>query len=475
MRKILFTIVLLVVSASAMSQSRSALKKLFDNGNFVEAKAMAKKLLKSSPKNSEYNYWYAASCLETGDTVDVGSMLEFAVSRKIVNAHRYLGDYYCGKDNYPEAIECYEDFLEKTKDDSLRMAYSRKLQRTENIVRMIMNTGKICVVDSFVVAKDKFLSAYRLSSDVGIVTSNANYFDDSSLPGFLNETERGMDIFFSDFDEYNDTIMKLYHSSKMSDEWSTPVRLEGFETHGNDDYPFMCTDGVTLYFASDGNASIGGYDIFMTRFDTERGRFLRPDNLGMPFNSTANDYMLVIDEVANLGWFASDRNQPEGLVCVYVFIPAAGREKYDSEALGYEGMLSFAKLSSIAATQQNEDELRKARVQLTMLLYADVESDKKGDFMFIIDDTRDYTKLSDFKSSQARNLFVELQKRQKQHKADIAMLEQQREKYAAGNTAFKQSISAAILRLEAKIEAEQAALEKMEFDVRRLEQEKLYK
>ena len=37
-----------------------------------------------------------------------------------------------------------------------------------------------------------------------------------------------------------------------------------------------------------------------------------PENVGMPFNSPYNDYMYVIDEFNDLGWFASDRYQPEG-------------------------------------------------------------------------------------------------------------------------------------------------------------------
>lgn len=471
--RILLVMISCLLSLVAMAQSRSTMKKMFDEGRFHEAKPMFEKLLKGSPKNSEYNYWYAACCLETGDTVDVEEMLKFAVSRKIVNASRYLGDYYFGKEQFQLAMDCYDDFLEKTKDDSLRVVLSRKALVSKNAGRMVMNTSKICVVDSFVVDKDNFLAVYRLSSDVGAVTTNANYFDDNLLPGYLSETERKMDIYFSDYGEYNDSLMKIYHNSKVADEWGTPQQIEGFDTYGNDDYPFMSTDGITLYFASDGEGSIGGYDIFMTRLDTESGRFLRPDNVGMPFNSTANDYMLVIDEVSNLGWFATDRNQPEGLVCVYVFVP--GKERYDSETLGYDGMLPYARLSSIAATQDNEAALRAARQQLTMLIYSQGEKSNKGDFLFIVDDTRDYSKLSDFKSPEARKVFTEWQKRTKQHAADIRTLEQQRDAYASANAAARQRMSAAILQLEAKVEADAIALEKMEFEIRRLEQEKLYK
>ena len=475
MKRLFFAITLCVLSLSAMAQNRNAIKKMFDEGRFEELKPIVEKQLRKNPKNSEFSYWYAGCCIETGDTVDVEDLLKFASSRGIVNADRYLGDFYYGRQQYQRAAESYETFLENTKDDSLRVVFARKAQQASNIGRMVMNTSKVCVVDSFVVDKANFMSAYKLGDDVGLVTTNATYFDDAMLPGYMCETERGMDMYFSDYGQYDESLMKIYHNSKISEEWGTPRPIEGFNTYGNDDYPFMCPDGVTLYFASDGEGSIGGYDIFMTRLDVEAGRFLRPDNIGMPFNSTANDYMLVIDEVSNLGWFATDRNQPDGLVCVYVFVPNQGKVKYDTDALGYDGVLPYAQLSSVAATQDNEAVLRTARQQLAMLLYSGNEDSRKGDFVFVIDDTRDYTRLSDFKSTEARKLFTEWQKRTAQHAADVRSLEQQRGAYASANAAERKRMSTAILGLEAKVEADAVAVEQMENEIRRLEQEKIYK
>ena len=213
----------------------------------------------------------------------------------------------------------------------------------------------------------------------------------------------------------------------------------------------------------------------MTRLDVEAGRFLRPDNIGMPFNSTANDYMLVIDEVSNLGWFATDRNQPDGLVCVYVFVPHRGKSRYDTDKLGYDGVLPYAQLSSVAATQDDEAVMRTARQQLAMLLYADSQSGPKAEFLFIIDDIHDYTRLSDFKSTEARKLFTEWQKRTAQHAADVRSLDQQRDAYASANAAERKRMSTAILGLEAKVEADAVVVEQMENEIRRLEQEKIYK
>ncbi len=53
----------------------------------------------------------------------------------------------------------------------------------------------------------------------------------------------------------------------------------------------------------------------------------------MPFDSPYNHYMHVIDQYNNLGWFASDRFQPEGKICIYVFIPNSSKQTYNYEAM----------------------------------------------------------------------------------------------------------------------------------------------
>ncbi len=67
------------------------------------------------------------------------------------------------------------------------------------------------------------------------------------------------------------------------------------------------TDGITIYYASDGDKWIGGYDIFRHPLQYEYDTYLMPENVGMPFNWPYNDYMFVIDEFNNLGRLASDR------------------------------------------------------------------------------------------------------------------------------------------------------------------------
>ena len=120
MKRIFSLIIVSLLAASLFAQSRDAMKKMFDEGRFEEAKPIFATMLAKNPKNSEYNYWYAACCLETGESVDVREMLEFAASRKIVKANWYLGEWYWQQMDYRSASECFDIFIDDTQDDSCR-------------------------------------------------------------------------------------------------------------------------------------------------------------------------------------------------------------------------------------------------------------------------------------------------------------------------------------------------------------------
>lgn len=89
-------------------------------------------------------------------------------------------------------------------------------------------------------------------------------------------------------------------------EWSAPVNLgPGVNTEGNELFPFILNDSV-LYFASDGHACLGGLDIMESRF--RNGAWSNAENLGVPVNSSADDFSLIGDSTGNKGYFTSTRN-----------------------------------------------------------------------------------------------------------------------------------------------------------------------
>ena len=194
-------------------------------------------------------------------------------------------------------------------------------------------------------------------------------------------------------------------------------------------YPFMSADGITFYYASKGEGSMGGYDIFVTRYNTHTDGYLRPENVGMPFNSPYNDYMFVIDEFNDLGWFVSDRFQPEDKVCIYVFIPNRIKQTYNFETMNPEELIQLAQLTEINKTCPDEAIANEGKKRLTKAIHINPKEKEVVDFTFVLDDEQTYHYLSDFKSQQAKLLFQKKQQFKKEFVEQNKRLSEMRNEY----------------------------------------------
>ena len=311
-------------------------------------------------------------------------------------------------------------------------------QEDPRITNMREMTQQIIIVDSIVVNKDQFLASIRLSSECGQLMNTGAFFR-NQLQGTLYLNEMGNKVYFSQPDGHQ---QQLYTSDKLGNEWSKPQPLQGL-SEGIDEasYPFMLTDGLTFYFAGKGEESIGGYDIFMTRYDSRSGSFLKPENIGMPFNSEANDYMYAIDEANRIGYFVSDRRQPEGKVCIYIFIPSDTRKTYDNSKYTEEQIRNFADIASIADTWGNGTE-RKAALDRIKSKYA--THDVPGQMV----STGDAASAVEFHSKEANSLYQKLLKEQNALDIVNSNLDMLRQKYHKANASERNSMKSEILKLE---------------------------
>ena len=270
-------------------------------------------------------------------------------------------------------------------------------------------TQKVMFVDSVVVNKSKLLKSLNIPDESGSVTDYNSFFETTEQPNavvYLNQLKNKCV-----FSKYADNGWGLYSSELIGGKWANTMPLEGLDMAGNDidiNWPFLLSDGTTLYFAAKGEESIGGYDIFMTRYDESTGAYLKPENIGMPFNSISNDYFYVVDEFDGYGWFATDRNQPEGSVCIYSFILNNVRENYNQDAYTPEQLKQLSELHSISMTWTDESSRKHALEQLAEIAKRKHSVQKKNDFTFVINDKYTYTTLTDFKSADAAEKYARL-------------------------------------------------------------------
>ena len=329
-------------------------------------------------------------------------------------------------------------------------------QEDPRITSMREMTQQITIIDSIVADKDQLLS--QLLHETGrILSSSAFWGKGDSTTVFVNEM--GNKAYFSQPDD--SLKQQLCTSDLLGGEWSKPQLLNGIsEGISETAYPFMLADGLTFYFAGKGEESIGGYDIFMTRYDAHNNSFLKPENIGMPFNSEANDYLFAIDEYAHIGYFVSDRRQPEGKACLYIFIPQSSRKTYDPIVYTPAEIRGFADISSIADTWGNGEERSAALARYQAISInnmkatntdAQPDDNTVASLELVINDALTYSSARDFRSREAAVLYKQLIEARQQLCLLNEQLEKSRSFYPQAAGAEKKSLQREILQAEAEV------------------------
>lgn len=110
----------------------------------------------------------------------------------------------------------------------------------------------------------------------------------------------------------------IYRIVKLPNgEWSQAQNLgPGINTEYDEDSPFIAVDNKTLYFASNGPSSMGGFDIFMSIRDNENN-WSSPINLGYPINSTNDDIYYTTTVDGYKGYLSSFRKGGYGEKDIY--------------------------------------------------------------------------------------------------------------------------------------------------------------
>lgn len=329
--------------------------------------------------------------------------------------------------------------------------------------QMLESTAKVMFIDSVVVDKGNFLANVPLSSEAGslwIVNPKVAFKDRHAA--FQNE--------FGDrriVTQGDSTNTALYTQTLLGNEWGKPAKIKdiGEAEFTMQNYPFLAADGVTLFFSAGGDESMGGRDIFMTTFDSDNAKWYKPQNYGLPFNSTANDYLLAIDDLDTLGWLVTDRRQPEGKVCVYTFVPTETRLNFDDDDLDDDELFSYARILSIKDTWRfgNRDAAIKRRD--AMLARIASKGKAKESMSFVVDDNTVITSPLQFRRDESRRLYGQIVELRQMVKETEGYLDKARQAYHEGN----HLLSRDILRAERDLQQQKADIYTLEKHIRALE------
>lgn len=387
--------------------------------------------------------------------------------------------------DFDEAARLYGRYAARKGGDPMPDSYTSQLETAR---RALSAVEQLEVVDSLAVDANDFLKAFRLHPSSGrLAPPSAIPFDDNR--GFATSvyvSERGDMMMWAEPDTTG--TIRLAESIRLTDgTWHEPVMLpESIGQGGDADFPFLMPDGVTLYYASDGDGSMGGLDLFVATRDAGTGEWLEPRNLGMPYNSPYDDFMLAIDEVNGIGMWATDRNLLGDKVTVYVYKVPEFRRNYDPDR---EDIIQLARLEpwreaarkaaeSLAEDSGSDDDDDDGATDSDGDMTVDnalaatpvPQPEPEGDFLFPMPGGRVCRTLGDFNSGTARGLMERYLKETDSQREDEARLDSLRREYSSLTARGGRAAMAGVIAdLETKVGARRETLRRMRSDIIRAE------
>lgn len=387
----------LFLSGSLFSQKASEGETLFNSKQYAKAQSVYQDILKKKPNDPLYNYRFARCCYELKEFEQ--AIPYFVISeKKFPLSDMYLGEIYFKSYRFDESVAAYQTYIKTLDSTNIRRPeFLKKLKKSEIAARLMTKVEDIAIIDSMTVNKNDFLRFYKFSSELGSLSQETMKMSkQQTVDKIKYMTQRQDRMYFSDSIQGQ---MDIFTSFKLLDGWSKPTSISNvINTSANENYPFLLLDGVTVYFAADGENSIGGYDLFVTRFNPSINNFLTPENIGFPFNSPSNDYMMVIDEQNKIGWFATDRRQPAGKLMIYSFVPKEIKTIVRTENKDY--------LRSVAQLLTYQKDSGDKQTNLITIQNKSAETGEKIEF--VINDSTVYTNVNQFKNPEAVKLWNEL-------------------------------------------------------------------
>ena len=104
-------------------------------------------------------------------------------------------------------------------------------------------------------------------------------------------------------------------------QWAEPQNLgPTVNTEYDEDFPNLFYDGKTLYFASIGHNSIGGYDIFKSKWNPDKNNWSVPENIGYPVNTPEDNLTISFTNDQRHGYISTWREDSHGDLDIYKVI-----------------------------------------------------------------------------------------------------------------------------------------------------------
>lgn len=313
---------------SSENELKTEANKLFEQENYVAAYPLYTQLVSVYPKDPNYNYRLGVCMLFSGgDKEKPVPYLELASRSKDVDKEVffYLAKTYHLNYRFDNAIATYNTFKKVASKSQLqKFEVDRQIAMCNNGKSLLKNITDLAVIDKKELSEEDFFRSYDLEDIGGKLLVKPEDFKSSidkkqKEKSIIYLSQQNEQIYYSSYGEEGKRGRDIYFVKKQSNgQWSLPQVLPAnINTEFDEDYPFLHPNGKSLYFASKGHNSMGGYDIFKSTFDEQTNSWSNPQNLDFAINTPDDDILYVTDSLEQSAYFSSSRLSESGKMAVF--------------------------------------------------------------------------------------------------------------------------------------------------------------
>ena len=135
---------------------------------------------------------------------------------------------------------------------------------------------------------------------------------------FAAYSDDGWSIYFGRDNENRSNGFEIMYSSmqsKIQKNYMAAQMISTVNSKFNEGPIYIMLDGQTMYIASEGNGSYGGYDIFISH--KGQGSWSKPVNMGYPINTPYDDFFFSSTANGKFAYIASNRDGGSGGYDIY--------------------------------------------------------------------------------------------------------------------------------------------------------------
>ncbi len=131
-------------------------------------------------------------------------------------------------------------------------------------------------------------------------------------------SDDGWSVYFNRDNESRTTGFEVMYSSmqsKIQKNFMAAQMVSNVNSGFNEGPMYITIDGETMYIASEGTGSLGGYDIFVSH--KSQGSWSKPENMGYPINTPYDDFFFAATANGKYAYIASNRAGGAGGFDIY--------------------------------------------------------------------------------------------------------------------------------------------------------------